>query len=231
MADHPSDALSAYVDGELDLAAAGRIDAHLASCAECRADVGDIEALRRRAAMWAGADATPAHDLWPGIAARLETRGDVAPPVSLAWYRRRWTVGIGELALAASLIAALSAAVLWRGTPQVVPTGIEVVPVIAQVEPVDAPDLGVARVGFADAQFNAAVNDLERVLREQRDQLNPRTVLVLERNLRVIDDAILEARQALAADPANTLLNAHLADARRRKLDLLRRAALITEGD
>jgi hypothetical protein len=86
-------------------------------------------------------------------------------------------------------------------------------------------------VGFSDAQFNAAVNDLERVLREQRDQLNPRTVLVLERNLRVIDDAIVEARQALAADPANTLLNAHLADARRRKLDLLRRAALITEGD
>jgi hypothetical protein len=231
MADHPSDTLSAYVDGELAAEAAGQIDAHLGSCAECRATVGDLEALRRKAAALAGTGAMPAHDLWPGIAARLESREAVAPPVSLAWYRRRWTVGIGELAVAASLIAALSAAALWRGTPQAAPTGIEVVPVIAQVEPVDAPDMGVARVGFSDAQFNAAVNDLERVLREQRDQLNPRTVLVLERNLRVIDDAIVEARQALAADPANTLLNAHLADARRRKLDLLRRAALITEGD
>ena len=68
------------------------------------------------------------------------------------------------------------------------------------------------------------------MLRESRDSLNPRTVLILERNLQVIDDAIREARTALAADPANALLNAHLAGARQRKLDLLRRAALITEG-
>ena len=84
---------------------------------------------------------------------------------------------------------------------------------------------------FADAQYDAAVVDLERVLQEQRQHLNPRTVLVLERNLRIIDEALREARAALEYDPANPLLNAHLADARRRKLDLLRKAALITEGD
>ena len=55
-------------------------------------------------------------------------------------------------------------------------------------------------------------------------------MLVLERNLQVIDDAIREARAALENDPANALLNAHLASARQRKLNLLRRAALITEG-
>jgi hypothetical protein len=92
------------------------------------------------------------------------------------------------------------------------------------------PDGAVTTVSFADAQFDAAVADLERVLREQRDQLNPRTVLVLERNLQVIDDAIREARAALDTDPANALLNAHLASARQRKLNLLRRAALISEG-
>ena len=86
-------------------------------------------------------------------------------------------------------------------------------------------------VDFADQQYEAAVTDLERMLREHRERLDPRTVVVLERNLRVIDDAIAEAREALAADPANALLNAHLAGARQRKLDLLRRAALITEGD
>ena len=96
--------------------------------------------------------------------------------------------------------------------------------------PVGVPDGAVTTVSFADAQFDAAVADLERVLREQRDQLNPRTVLVLERNLQVIDDAIREARTALDTDPANALLNAHLASARQRKLNLLRRAALISEG-
>jgi hypothetical protein len=104
--------------------------------------------------------------------------------------------------------------------------------VLAQVEPLDSPDRGVVQAaGFADAQYDAAVTDLERVLQDQRQHLNPRTVLVLERNLRIIDDALREARSALESDPANPLLNAHLADARRRKLELLRRAALITEGD
>ena len=53
---------------------------------------------------------------------------------------------------------------------------------------------------------------------------------MLERNLQIIDEAIREARAALDNDPANALLNAHLAGARQRKLNLLRQAALISEG-
>ena len=79
---------------------------------------------------------------------------------------------------------------------------------------------------FADAQFDKAVADLEQILVDQRETLDPRTVVVIERNLAVIDEAIRQARAALDADPANTYLNSHLADARRRKLDLLRRATI-----
>jgi hypothetical protein len=66
-----------------------------------------------------------------------------------------------------------------------------------------------------------------------RDELDPRTIVVIERNLTAIDQAIREARAALDADPANTFLNSHLADARRKKLELLRRATMIhsTSGD
>ena len=88
----------------------------------------------------------------------------------------------------------------------------------------------VQRANFADAQFDQAVADLERVLLEQRERLDPRTVLVIERNLAAIDEAIRQAREALDADPANTFLNSHLADARRRKIELLRRATSIA-GD
>ena len=86
------------------------------------------------------------------------------------------------------------------------------------------------RANFANAQYDRAVADLERMLRDQRDKLDPRTVVVLERNLAVIDDAIRQAQEALDADPANTFLNSHLADARRRKIELLRRATSIA-GD
>ena len=44
----------------------------------------------------------------------------------------------------------------------------------------------------------------------------------------MIDQAIAQARQALDADPANSYLSSHLVEARRRKLDLLRRATALT---
>jgi anti-sigma factor RsiW len=231
MADHhPGDALSAYVDDELDDAARVALESHLSSCAECRAVVDDLGRLRSQAARWATGGLEPSADLWAGIARRLEGRPDHGGARILPWYRKRWSVGIVELAAAASLIAAVTAGVMWRGAPDAAPVETGPEPVLAQVEAVGVPEGAVTTVSFADAQYDAAVADLERVLRESRDSLNPRTVLILERNLQVIDDAIGEARTALAADPANALLNAHLAGARQRKLDLLRRAALITEG-
>ena len=84
------------------------------------------------------------------------------------------------------------------------------------VEPMLAPSIDATPANFADAAFDRAVSDLERTL--------------VERNLAVIDEAIGQARAALDADPANTFLNSHLADARRRKLELLRRATSIA-GD
>jgi hypothetical protein len=91
----------------------------------------------------------------------------------------------------------------------------------------------VQRANFADAQYDAAVADLEKILLDDRDRLDPRTVMVIERNLQTIDDAIRQAREALDRDPANTYLNSHLADARRRKLELLRHATALasTGGD
>ena len=140
-------------------------------------------------------------------------------------------MGLPELALAATVLAAVGGTLLWPRATTPVPAVEAPAPIIAEADAFDSGEAQATPVNFADAQYDAAVVDLERVLREQRDGLDPRTVVVLERNLRIIDDAIREAREALATDPANALLNAHLAGARQRKLDLLRRAALITEGD
>lgn len=242
MTPHPLDALSDYLDGDLDAAARAGIDAHLAVCNDCRAVVADLTALRTSAAGMAVAEVTPTADLWPGIAARLTGPREAAAAATSstrafgaqarpAWYQRRWSVGLPELAIAATLVTAVGTALLWPRTVAVVPQANGPVPIIAEIESFESNDAQVAPVNFADAQYDAAVGDLEQVLLQQRERLDPRTVIVLERNLRIIDDAIREARQALASDPANTLLNAHLAGARQRKLDLLRRAAQITEGD
>ena len=156
----------------------------------------------------------PAQDLWPGVAGRI------GPPV-----RRQIVFTLPQLAMAASLLIAVASGLTWLATTRQPAAVTSAQPVVlAQGESVDAADGQVLNANFADAQFNAAVSDLERILREERERLDPRTVLVIERNLKAIDAAINEARMALNNDPANPYLNSHLADARRRKLDLLRRA-------
>jgi negative regulator of sigma E activity len=234
---HPTARLSALVDGELDGPDRTEAEAHLAACAECRAIVDDLRALAASAAAWP--TPAPPVDLWPGVAARLEPRApgvvSFAPAgaARTAWRAQRVSLTLPQLALAASLLMAVSGAVAWlagqRGTVQAPPVGPAVVAIAEPGGPAAGADVRIAN--FADAQYDAAVEDLERVLREQRDLLDPRTVVVLQKNLQAIDAAITEARAALAQDPANTFLNSHLVDARRRKLDLLRRATLITEGD
>jgi tetratricopeptide (TPR) repeat protein len=92
---------------------------------------------------------------------------------------------------------------------------------------------GVAIVGvnLADDQYDAAVADLERALKQGRGKLDKATIAVVEQNLQTIDQAIAQAREALASDPANSYLSGHLVEARRRKLDLLRRATALTDMD
>jgi hypothetical protein len=82
-------------------------------------------------------------------------------------------------------------------------------------------------VTLADPRYDEAIADLEQALQAGRADLDPVTVKILESNLEAIDKAIDQSRQALAADPANVYLNNHLADARQRKLALLRRATAI----
>ena len=170
----------------------------------------------------------PSHDLWPGVQAKLEPRSVIAT--------RTFTFTLSQLAVAASFLIAVVAGVTWLATnrPALTTGGGPTQEIIqAEGEPAGVPSGQIVPANFADAQFNAAVSDLERILREERGRLDPRTVLILERNLKAIDNAINEARMALDSDPANPFLNSHLADARRRKLDLLRHATELasTGGD
>lgn len=172
-------------------------------------------------------DELPSHDLWPGVQAKLEARSVIAT--------RTFTFTLSQLAVAASFLIAVVAGVTWLAAnrPAVTGGGPTQEVIQASGEPDGVPSGQIVPANFADAQFNAAVSDLERILREERGRLDPRTVLILERNLKAIDNAINEARMALDSDPANPFLNSHLADARRRKLDLLRHATELasTGGD
>ncbi len=224
-----TDRLSEYLDDELTPGERRDLDAHLAGCAECRAVLGELQQVVERAHTIEPRQ--PDADLWPGVARRIQAR---------AVRRLAFTM---PQALAASLaIAMLSGAVVWlavsrpgglratNGAPTSASTSAPPATVTQGSMPTDA-TADVATVSYADAQYDAAVADLEKALKEGRGRLDQSTVAIVEHNLQLIDQAIDQARQALDADPANSYLSSHLVEARRRKLDLLRRAAALTEGD
>ena len=166
-------------------------------------------------------DEMPSRDLWAGISQRIESA-----PVTAS---RKISFTLPQLAMAASLLIAVASGLTWLvANPPSPQSKEEVIQAYGVTE--DETGGRIVPANFADAQFNAAVSDLERILRDERDRLDPRTVLIIERNLKAIDDAINEARMALNDDPANPYLNSHLADARRRKLDLLRHATSLASG-
>lgn len=75
--------------------------------------------------------------------------------------------------------------------------------------------------------YDAEISTLRGVLSDRREELDPRTVAVLESSIATIDSAIAEARRALDVDPASRFLSTQLNKALEKKLGLLRTAALL----
>lgn len=79
----------------------------------------------------------------------------------------------------------------------------------------------------ARVTYDDEISRLHGVLDARRDQLDPATVATVERNLRIIDDAITQARTALAKDPHSRMLNEQLDRTLAKKTQLLRAATLL----
>ena len=215
---HPSpdrwnDRLSEYLDDELEPAERAALEAHLTECAECRTDLDALRAVAARAA--ALPDTPPDADLWPGVAAALDRR-----PRGGWRQERRFSFTLPQLVAASLAIMVLSGGMVWLARMGGSRTDFP---------PVGAHSAG-APATFGDAGYDEALADLERTFADARQQLDPTTIAILESNLKAIDDAIEQSRRALADDQENVYLNNHLADARQRKLALLRRATALVGG-
>lgn len=238
-ADSWRDRLSEYLDEELEGSEQAELEGHLEGCEECRETLEELRQVVARAGRLV--DAPPSRDLWPGIAVRIEEaaeggRRDVASEIgnaraALAGRRGRGvTFSMPQLAAAAVTLVALSSGIAWQVASGFSPREVEPANTVAQAPaqtsaPIDL--LPASRSASND--YESAIAQLERVLEMARPRLDTATVRTVEQKLALIDRAIDEARQALAADPSNAYLNRYLAGAVRRKLDLLRRTAALTE--
>jgi len=208
MNDQWTDRLSEYVDGELANGERTALEAHLATCADCRATLGELRSVVARAR--ALDDRAPKADLWAGVAKRIGA-GTVVDIRS-----RRFSFSVPQLIAASIALILLSGGGAWlalkpRQTVAVTPR----------------PDIGFKTLSVSTGRTDAAIADLQDVFERNKSKLDTSTVRVVQQAFTTIDRAIAEARTALEADPGNAYLNLHLADTMRRKLELLRRVNAI----
>ena len=209
MNDQWTNRLSEYLDGELDGVERGALEAHLATCGECRVTLGELRQVVARAKMLE--DRPPQQDLWAGIRAGLTPGiGARLTPGRRPGVSRRFSFSIPQLLAASIALVLLSGGGAWLAlTPDAVPQRRRPGALVTPVTWTSRTDLAVA--------------ELQEALTRNESRLDTATVRVVRQNLAVIDRAIAEARAALENDPGNTYLNLHLAATMRRKVELLRR--------
>jgi tetratricopeptide (TPR) repeat protein len=224
MHDPFTDRLSDYLDGELGAPERRALEQHLTGCQTCRNTLSELRAVVAHAA--ALTDTAPEGDLWRGVAERIGPGRNAQRRFSFTF-----SFTLPQLAAAVLAVMVLSGAALWMA--RLGGDRTDFPPVDARAQRADDIDASVhiRPANFADAAYDEAIADLQETLRTERTRLDAETVRVLQANLQAIDAAIEQCREALASDPANVYLNSHLADAKRRKLSLLRRASALAQTE
>jgi hypothetical protein len=82
-------------------------------------------------------------------------------------------------------------------------------------------------VATLTADYNREVVRLRQLIEQRRNQLDPVTVAVIEKNLQVIDTAIAECQKAILRDPASRFLIESLNQSLQTKVELMRTAAAL----
>ena len=198
-------------DGSLQGERRAVAESHLAECADCASDVARLHALMTRLQELpeprAELDA-----LWPAIRSRIE-RGKVVSLGAEATTARRSRVPV-QLAV---IITGVAAAVVLAFV-----LGRESRPRVSGVVAVGNSTTPITSVADSSRQYQEEVQALLEEFELRRATMRPATTESVERDLRIIDDAIRELNDALARDPNNPALRQLLAASYRQKRDLLK---------
>jgi len=219
--------LDDYVTGDLTEEARPPVEEHVTSCALCSAEVESLKRILARAAELPKSIDPPA-DAWSNIRSAISrdesaVRADTSVSRSRIWQRRY------VLAAAAILVAVLSSAgtALYMNGHY---SGARSSGAAASNSSAEATPAALAAFAIEENNYLRTASMLQDLLDQQEASLAPETVAQLKASLRTIDEAILEARNALARDPANKLLVEMLSASYRQKVDLLRRTTELTRG-
>jgi anti-sigma-K factor RskA len=218
--------LDDYVTGDLTEDARAPIAEHIAACDLCRSEIEGLQAIVARARELPRSIEPPA-EAWTGIRSAIaRDESAVREPTSVARFgeRRRLYLAAAAVVLAAVLSSAGTAWYLSARNPA------SSLPAAIAVNNSSETPATLAAFTIEENNYLRTASRLQDLLDQQEGSLAPETVAQLRASLHAIDDAIIEARNALARDPANKLLVQMLSSSYRQKVDLLRRSTELTRG-
>jgi len=243
---HPNDTvLNDYVDDTLGSRERTEVEAHLESCAPCRALVDDLRDIARTAASLDQRE--PPARAWARIERAIEleresqaggaravgARDDVARGFQpsgggggLARLKAsRYTKYGAWLAAAAAIVIATVVGLRYAPTRGTQPSNA------AAGSSADVTSQTIeAELRAAEAHYDKAIKGLEQIANSEKGALDTQTAATLQKNLAVIDQAISESRAAVRMQPTNEPAQQSLLENFKAKLALLQdTVALINE--
>ena len=219
--------LDDYVTGELTEDARGPVGDHIAACEICAAEVASLNKILARATDLPKS-IDPPDVAWSNIRAVIERDKNAVAAHNKSSGSKFWRRPY-SLAAAAILVAILSSAgtaVYMSSRSADASSSRSAANNTTNV----ATPASLAAFTIEENNYLRNVAVLQDLLDQQEALLAPETVAQLKASLRTIDEAILEARTALARDPANKLLIEMLTGTYRQKMDLMRRTSEMTRG-
>lgn len=243
--EHVDTVLSAWFEGDLELADRRAVDTHLRECLRCASLVRDLESIRREAA--ALPEMAPSRDLWAGIAAGIETpvvylkSRATRAPAPRAWKMAAAAVALMAVSSGLTYVitsaerGALNAEQTASTSPSADTGGIGSGTPAPRVVTPPRPTSGSAVLirgepSAPEVMYAQEITRLRTILDQRRVDLDTATVTAVEKSLKAIDQAITDARAALAGDASSSFLNEQLNRALEKKLGVLRRVALLPVG-
>jgi hypothetical protein len=219
--------LDDYVTGDLTEEARPPVEEHVSACALCTAEVESLKRILARAAELPKSIDPPA-EAWSNIRSAISRDESAMTAINSDSRSRIWQRGY-VLAAAAILVAVLSSGgtVLYMSGHYSDSRNSRSVGNNSSAEATPAI---LAAFTIEENNYLRTASMLQDLLDQQEASLAPETVAQLKASLRTIDEAILEARNALARDPANKMLVEMLSASYRQKVDLLRRTTELTRG-
>jgi hypothetical protein len=206
--------ISEYIDDNLRAKQRLLLECHLESCLDCQQLLKDFQEITEKAKNLD--KLTPSPQSWLKIKAKLETEPQEV--ITLSLQRKDW---LKSLFYQPQLKYVLSSALALLLIIGVVTLGIWFSRGKGVMGKDDMNGYTFSKLKEAEHHYQLAIKALEEAVLTQEGQIDPLTVAVFRKNLKIINTSIISCQEALQQEPDDIETRNYLLVAYMEKVDLL----------